>query len=270
MPQILKTDETLIIETPERVSLEFALASVGNRFLAVVIDHMIQLLSGIIVFWVGRVKGILSGVGFSSSSDENYKWVATILIVSIFLIVTGYFIFFEWFWDGQTPGKKLMKLRVIREDGRPITLWESMARNLLRIFDAIPGVVYSVGLIAIFASTKDQRVGDMFAGTVVVKERMDKVLAFSTSFSDASNDDAFRRAQKKVDFKANAGLITESEMEVVEMFLRRRWMLRQKQRMRLAQRIALPIMYKLRPKYDPESFSHEGFLEELLHRFHRS
>lgn len=270
MPQILKTDETLIIETPERVSLEFTLASVGNRFLAVVIDHMIQLLSGIIVFWMVRVTDILSGVSFSSSSDENYKWIMVILIVSIFLIFTGYFIFFEWFWNGQTPGKKLMKLRVIREDGRPITLWESMARNLLRIFDAIPGMFYSVGLIAIFASTKDQRVGDMFAGTVVVRERADEVTTFSTTFFDTSNDDAFRRVQKRVDFKANADPITESEMEVVEMFLRRRWILGQKQRIWLAWRIALPIMYKLRPKYDSEGFSYEGFLEELLHRFHRS
>ena len=270
MSQMFKTDETLIIETPERVSLEFALASVGNRFLAVVIDHMIQLLSGIIVFWIVRVTYIPSGVSFSFSSDENYKWVVAIFIVSIFLIVTGYFIFFEWVWNGQTPGKKLMKLRVIREDGRPITLWESMARNLLRTFDAVPGVVYSVGLIAIFASAKDQRVGDTFAGTVVVKERIDEVLTFSTDFSDASNDDAFRRVQKKVDFKANTGPITESEMEVVEMFLRRRWILGQKQRMWLAWRIALPIMYKLKPKYDSGSFSYEGFLEELLHRFHRS
>ncbi|MFN2456518.1 MAG: RDD family protein, partial [Pyrinomonadaceae bacterium] len=99
------------------------------------------------------------------------KWTIAVLIIAVFLIFAGYFIFFEWLWNGQTPGKRLLKLRVIREDGRPITLWEALARILLRIFDAVPGFVipvYSIGLISIFSSRRDQRIGDMFAGTVVV------------------------------------------------------------------------------------------------------
>ena len=268
---IVETEEILIIETPERVPLAFALASIGNRFLAAAIDHFIQYVSIILV--VLAFLGI-TGIGssdFDMIFQEMSKWTAAILIVVIFLLFTGYFVFFEWLWNGQTPGKRLLKLRVIREDGRPITLWEAVARNLLRIFDAVPGLVlpiYSVGLITIFLSSRDQRVGDMFGGTVVIRERTDEAPTFQETFSNPVSDAAFRRVQKKTDFQANVNLLTEGEIEVVESFLRRRWDLTERQRIWMAWRVALPIMYKLKPNYDLETFTYEGFLEELLHRFH--
>jgi len=273
MSQIIEMEETLIIETPERVPLAFALASIGNRFLAVAIDHTLQYLSAIIV-WVILINftNVMGNGSLISVMDEMPKWTIAILIVALFLIFTGYFIFFEWLWNGQTPGKRLLKLRVIREDGRPITLWEAMARNLLRLFDTFPGFVfpiYSVGLIAIFANTRDQRVGDMFAGTVVIRERIDEAPTFSETFSDTIGDSAFKRVHAKISFSAKTDSMTESEMEVVESFLRRRWDLSEKQRLWMAWRVALPIMYKLKPKYDSKNFSYEGFLEELLDRFHR-
>src|SRR5438045_2929261 len=113
------------------------------------------------------------------------------MIISLFLIFAGYFILFEWLWNGQTPGKRWLKLRVIRDDGRPLTLWKAIARNLLRIADAAPRFVlpvYSVGLIVIFLSGRDQRLGDMFAGTVVVRERADEAPSFSETFSDPTRD----------------------------------------------------------------------------------
>ncbi len=272
---IIETEETLIIETPERVPLAFALASIGNRFLAVAIDHFIQYAAIILV-----VLGFLSimGIGlFDGDSSvagvlqEMSKWTIAILIIIIFLLFTGYFIFFEWLWNGQTPGKKLLKLRVIREDGRPVTLWEAMARNLLRIFDAVPGLVvpiYSIGLIIIFLSSRDQRIGDIFAGTVVIRERGTEAPTFAETFSNPVSDAAFRRVQKKTEFQADVNKLTEREIEVVESFLRRRWDLTERQRLWMAWRIALPIMYKLKPNYDMQTFSYEGFLEEILHRFH--
>ena len=138
-------------------------------------------------------------------------------------------------------------------------------------FDAIPGFVlpvYSIGLISIFASRRDQRVGDMFAGTVVVRERSDEAPTFAETFSASVSDLAFHRVQKKTDFQANVSAITESEIEVVESFLRRRWDLSDRQRLWMAWRVALPIMYKLKPNYDLQNFTYEGFLEELVHRFH--
>jgi uncharacterized RDD family membrane protein YckC len=270
----IETEETLIIETPERVPLAFALASIGNRFLAVLIDHFIQYMAILIVAW--------SFISWSGVADMNSierdallaqmsKWTIALMIIILFLIFAGYFIFFEWLWNGQTPGKRLMKLRVIREDGRPITLWEAIARNLLRIFDAIPGFfipIYSIGLVSIFLSNRDQRIGDMFSGTVVIRERTDEAPTFAETFSNQVSDGAFRRVQKRTDFQADVNLLTENEIEVVESFLRRRWDLTERQRLWMAWRVALPIMYKIKPDYDLQTFSYEGFLEEILHRFH--
>lgn len=274
MAHIIETEETLIIETPERVPLAFALASIGNRFLAVLIDHFIQYMAILIVAWAFVSW---SGIGDMNSIERDEllaqmsKWTIALMIIAVFLIFSGYFIFFEWLWNGQTPGKRLFKLRVIREDGRPITLWEAVARNLLRIFDAIPGVafpVYSLGLISIFLSSRDQRFGDMFAGTVVIRERMDEAPTFEETFSNQISDAAFRRVQKRTDFEANVSLVTPDEIEVVESFLRRRWDLTERQRLWMAWRVALPLMYKIKPNYDLNTFTYEGFLEELLHRFH--
>lgn len=272
---IIETEESLIIETPERVPLEFALASIGNRFLAVAIDHFIQYLSIILIAWF-----FLSIAGYNSNDiadapdklfSEAPKWTIALMIIILFLVFAGYFIVFEWLWNGQTPGKRLMKLRVIREDGRPLTLWEAIARNLLRICDAVPGFilpVYSIGLIVIFLSNRDQRVGDIFAGTVVVREREGEAPTFAETFSTRITDVAFTRVQKQTETSTNVALLTEREVEVVESFLRRRWDLTDRQRLWMAWRIALPLMYKLKPTFEIENFTYEGFLEEILHRFH--
>ncbi|MBK7394178.1 MAG: RDD family protein [Chloracidobacterium sp.] len=272
---IIETEESLIIETPERVPLEFALASIGNRFLAVAIDHFIQYLSIILIAWF-----FLSIAGYNSNDiadapdklfSEAPKWTIALMIIILFLVFAGYFIVFEWLWNGQTPGKRLMKLRVIREDGRPLTLWEAIARNLLRICDAVPGFilpVYSIGLIVIFLSNRDQRVGDIFAGTVVVREREGEAPTFAETFSTRITDVAFTRVQKQTETSANVALLNEREVEVVESFLRRRWDLTDRQRLWMAWRIALPLMYKLKPTFEMENFTYEGFLEEILHRFH--
>ena len=272
---IIETEESLIIETPERVPLEFALASIGNRFLAVAIDHFIQYLSIILIAWF-----FLSIAGYNSNDiseapdklfSEAPKWTIALMIIILFLVFAGYFIVFEWLWNGQTPGKRLMKLRVIREDGRPLTLWEAIARNLLRICDAVPGFilpVYSIGLIVIFLSNRDQRVGDIFAGTVVVREREGEAPTFAETFSTRITDVAFTRVQKQTETSANVALLNEREVEVVESFLRRRWDLTDRQRLWMAWRIALPLMYKLKPTFEIDNFTYEGFLEEILHRFH--
>jgi uncharacterized RDD family membrane protein YckC len=276
MSQIIETEETLVIETPERVPLAFALASIGNRFLAVAIDHFIQYLSIIIISWAFiSLTGIGGGITDVGRTDqvleEMPKWTLAIMIIVLFAVFAGYFVFFEFFWNGQTPGKRLLKLRVIRDDGRPITLWEALTRNLLRIFDAVPGFIfplYSVGLIAIFLSNRDQRVGDIFAGTVVIRERTDEAPTFAETFSTTLTDSALIRTQPPTQFVADLRALREEEIEVVESFLRRRFDLNEKQRIWMAWRVALPIMYKLKPRYDPQTFSYEGFLEELLARYY--
>lgn len=272
--QIIETEETLIIQTPERVSLAFPLASIGNRFLAVAIDHAIQYVSIIVV---AVVFLIASGVSVFDDDptragvfDSMSNWTIALMIVGLFLLFAGYFVFFEWLWSGQTPGKRLLKLRVIREDGRPITIWEAIARNLLRIFDAIPGFVipiYSIGLISIFLNRRDQRVGDLFAGTVVIRERTDEAPTFAETFSNPVADAALRRVQKQVSFNGDVLKLSDRDIEVVESLLRRRWDLTDRQRQWMAWRVALPIMYRLKPDYDAANFTYEGFLEELIHKY---
>jgi hypothetical protein len=196
------------------------------------------------------------------------KWVLAVLILVVFLVWTGYFVVFEWMWNGQTPGKRWLRLRVIREDGRPITFWEASVRNVLRIFDIMPFPFYSIGLICVFISSRDQRVGDMVAGSVVVREREAEAPTFDQVFAAPVSDTALRRSFRPVQFNANLQSVTAREIEVVEAFLRRRWDLPNHPREWMAWRVAMPLLLKLQPQYDLSNFSYEGFLEELLHRYH--
>jgi uncharacterized RDD family membrane protein YckC len=262
----MATEEILVIETPERVPLQFALASIGNRFLACAVDHTLQ---AVILTVIVIAFSLISD--FASLGDqfaEAPKWIKAVLIILVFLILSGYFVFFEWLWSGQTPGKRWLKLRVIREDGRPITFWEAAVRNILRnFFDIMPLPFYSIGLVCVFISERDQRVGDMAAGTVVVREREAEAPTFDQVFASPVSDTALRRSFKPAQFTADLSPLTEAEIEVVETFLRRRWDLRDATREWMAWRVAMPLMYKLRPAYDLASFTYEGFLEELLHRY---
>lgn len=259
------TEEVLIIETPERVPLHFALASIGNRFLACAIDHTLQVLTLALILVAAAILANFSSL--ENTIQSAPKWVYAVMIILLFLIFAGYFAFFEWLWSGQTPGKRWMKLRVIREDGRPITFWEASIRNLIRTLDMMPAPFYSIGLIAVFVNGRDQRVGDMVAGTVVVREREAEAPPFAEVFASPVSDPALRRSFKPVTFTANLNSLTESEIQVVETFLRRRWDLSEVPRQWMAWRVALPILYKIRPTYDLASFTYEGFLEELLHRY---
>ena len=265
MSATLATEDILVIETPERVPLHFALASIGNRFIACAIDHTIQVLAiGLIVL---TAVILMSFPMIQVVISNAPKWVLAIMIIMLFVIFAGYFAFFEWAWSGQTPGKRWLKLRVLREDGRPITFWEAAVRNLLRTADMMPAPFYSIGLIAVFSTTRDQRIGDMVAGTVVVREREAEAPEFSRVFATPVSDPALRRSFKPVDFTASLATLTEAEIQVVETFLRRRWDLGDVPRQWMAWRVSLPILYKLRPTYDLASFTYEGFLEELLHRY---
>ncbi|HEY4422631.1 MAG TPA: RDD family protein [Pyrinomonadaceae bacterium] len=255
----------MIIETPERVPLHFALASIGNRFLACAIDHTIQVLAlGLIVIASVTLMNFSFIEQMISSAP---KWVLAVMLILLFLVFAGYFTFFEWIWSGQTPGKRWLKLRVIREDGRPITFWEASVRNLLRALDMFPVGSYSIGLIAVFASMRDQRIGDMVGGTVVVRERETEAPEFAKVFATPVSDPAMRRSFKPVNFTASLNSLTDAEIQVVETFLRRRWDLSEMPRQWMAWRVSLPILYKLRPTYDLATFTYEGFLEELLHRY---
>jgi uncharacterized RDD family membrane protein YckC len=263
-------DETLVIETPEHVELQFALATIGNRFLACAVDHVIQVISLVIIYVVARYlsPGLRAAeIAVLGVEREVSLWVVAGTMIAGFLIFFGYFIFFETVWSGQTPGKRWLKLRVIQEDGRPINFFAALARNLIRFADMIVPPFYSVGIVSVFASARSKRLGDYVANTVVVKERAAEAPKFDEVFESEEIDTAMRRIAPHVDFQGDVRAVTSSEILAVEGFLRRRYNIPENPRMWLAWRVAMPLLEKIRPYYDPTTFNYEGFLEELLARY---
>src|SRR3979490_2065353 len=159
MSAVIISDETLVIETPERVPLHFALASIGNRFIACAIDHTIQIVTLIVLFVFFAIIADYADLG--SRLTNAPKWVIALLVILVFLLMSGYFAIFEWLWRGQTPGKRWMKLRVIREDGRPISFFEAIVRNLLREFDIMPLPCWAGEKLVLQMTRRDQRGGDL-------------------------------------------------------------------------------------------------------------
>jgi uncharacterized RDD family membrane protein YckC len=172
--------ETHTIDTPEQVGLEYSVAGVGSRFVAALLDALIvsafffaELMALVMIGGANRATG---GLG-----DTAAKWFIAFVVFINFAIVWGYFALFEAYWHGQTPGKRAMKIRVIKDSGRQITLFESLARNLLRIVDYLPSL-YLVGVITMLCNKRNQRLGDLAAGTIVVHERLDEPsLLYQTS-----------------------------------------------------------------------------------------
>jgi len=169
-PRDLSPDQ-LTIDTPEQVSIRFPVAGVGSRFLAILADTALQVIAYgllILVFVLIATSAPKTAAGAFTHAGE--KWLVAGLILFHFAMYWGYFTLFETFWNGQTPGKKLCKIRVIQQSGRQITFFEAMTRNLLRIVDLFPGF-YLVGVITMLSNRQHQRLGDLAAGTLVIHER---------------------------------------------------------------------------------------------------
>lgn len=161
----------LSVDTPEQVTLRLPVAGLGSRFLAILTDTAIQIIAYallILVFVLLASSAPKTAGGALSHTGE--KWLIAGLILFHFLMYWGYFTLFETFWNGQTPGKRLCKIRVIQQSGRQLTFFEAMTRNLLRIIDILPGF-YLIGVIAMLCNRQHQRLGDLAAGTIVIHER---------------------------------------------------------------------------------------------------
>lgn len=157
----------LRLQTPESVELEFYLAGIGNRSWALFIDYVI-IFSIWFAFWIGF---IFIGMGFIDFLDRITgsfpirQWVWAIFLLVSFGFYTGYFAFFETLWQGQTPGKRLAQIRVIRDDGRPVGLQQTILRSLVKPFDYI----IFLGAFAITFTSSEKRLGDWVGGTVVIQ-----------------------------------------------------------------------------------------------------
>ncbi len=235
----MELEDLLTITTPEGVDVQLALAGVGSRFSAALVDLIIQglLVVGLTVLFSGL--GILGG------------WGAFAYFITLFVVVFGYDILFEVLSSGRTPGKRLNGLRVVRVGGFPVGFLASSIRNTLRLIDFLP-TVYLVGCVAILATERNQRLGDLAAGTLVVRERK------ATSQMPAPRPGDGRAVHPTWD----VGTITPAELQTVRQFLDRRWSIDAKARRQLAHTLA----ERLRPKVGgaPASLLGEDFLEEIV------
>ncbi len=166
-------DRTLRVPTPESIVFSYELAGLGSRFLAVSIDIAIQTLVTIGIFWGLVYAGTHPGgpaLREASRPTKIEESLAIALVVAIiFVIYFGYFIVFEAFWNGQTPGKKLMGLRVVRDGGYPADFASIAIRNVIRVGEAVAGL-YAISAVAALMSPENKRLGDMAAGTLVVRD----------------------------------------------------------------------------------------------------
>ncbi|MEJ7810560.1 MAG: stage II sporulation protein M [Gemmatimonadaceae bacterium] len=158
------------VETPEQVVFSYTLAGVGSRAAAAALDYLI--LSGVLAaLYLLLAIGGGALVARRLVSEEAGGWLYAVLSLALFAIQWGYFVFFEAFADGQTPGKRQLGLRVVQDGGYSVSLAASAVRNLIRILDMQPAVFYGVGIVSAGISRSGKRLGDLVAGTVVVRER---------------------------------------------------------------------------------------------------
>lgn len=164
--ELVMSMEQVNVKTPEHVSLQYKLAGLGSRSSAQIIDFLI-----VTVIYVGLFLILyLAEDVFFNSFFAFSSYVTAIVIMLIFFIFWGYFFLFELFMGGKTPGKKLLGIRVIQENGQSATALALLIRNLIRIIDFLP-VYYFIGILMIFLHSKHKRLGDIVGGTLVVHER---------------------------------------------------------------------------------------------------
>lgn len=157
--------DALQVATPERVSVELPIAGLGSRAMAYLIDVLLLGAVALVVYFaislfVAEFANVVLGLGRST------------LAIGIAVLGTGlwlYWTLFEVAWNGQSPGKRLVRIRVVKSDGSPTTFFASAVRNLIRFVDFLP-TCYPVGVITMLIDKKHRRLGDLLAGTVLVRD----------------------------------------------------------------------------------------------------
>jgi len=224
----------LEVETPEHVVIDYEIAGLGSRGLSTIIDTTIVLVLMAATLYV-MVK-------FRQATDISLAWLLPLVQ---FALLWGYFAFFEGFRDGQTPGKKWMGIRVIRDTGHPLTLREAAARNLLRIVDFMPPP-YLLGILFVAFHPRGKRIGDLVAGTVVVRDRPAEAPAPT--------------AEEELPAVAGAPQLTDEEYRVLREFVGRAPQLPGEARTRLATQLAA----RLADRYPTRPANHVAFLTQAF------
>ena len=216
--------QTVDVETPELVVFSYTIAGVGSRALAALIDSLICI-AAIVLIMIGlAISSTRRAVGATPGVFD--AWAAAIFVLAIFCVIWGYYVLFEGLADGQTPGKRLLRLRVVRDGGYSVTFGASAVRNLVRLVDIQPIPSYAVGIVTIMFSKSGKRLGDIVAGTIVVREALVREIAPTAPPVGAGAASSFDTA------------LTEDEFTVLERFMERRDSLDTERRSALAAQIA--------------------------------
>ena len=231
-------EDRLAIATPEGVEVELTLAGIGSRFMAAGIDFTIQLAVIISLALITHPAGDAGVAIFTSAA---------------FAMIFFYDVLFEVLGRGRTPGKRLNGVRVVRTGGRPITLARSSVRNILRLIDILPGF-YAIGMTAIFITPQNQRIGDLAAGSYVVRYRHgDRQRVGESGLMDVDPGPGATW---------DVTAVSQDDVAAVRAFLERRFDLRTENRAAIARELAS----RLRPRVGgaPPDMGDETFLELLV------
>lgn len=249
------SEDILHIHTPENVAFGYEVAGIGSRFLAAIVDTLLILaLEAFISIAAILGSRYLNAAGLDESLN---MWVIAIVGLILFFVFWGYYILFEMLWNGQTPGKRLAGLRVIRANGAPISLAESTIRNLVRLIDFIPSL-YGVGVVVMFIDRQSRRLGDLAAGTLVVRDHSSITLESLAASPLKSTFHAPGASEYPVH------LLTANDVQLAEEFLRRRGELFNRQE--LAPRIARTLAEHMRlPSEEIDSaYKAEIMIERII------
>lgn len=264
--------DQLSIDTPELVSLEYPVAGIGSRAIACLIDYAIQMVAGGLILTLLALIATMvpsspaASGGSGSKSSPSDAWATAIAFLIIFVFQWGYFTLFEAFWNGRTPGKRLLRLRVMQQNGRSIGFLDALTRNLLRVVDGIPGF-YLVGLIAVFSTRRSQRLGDLVAGTIIVHEQKVETPLWegngarhlTAGLAPAAPAPVVRSSGIPAD---KVGRLTEADLELLESFSARKLDLPLETSAALAGRLAQQMAAKMQTTVPPD-VSAETFLDLL-------
>lgn len=245
-------DRNLDVRTPESIALTYQLAGLGSRFLAVTVDMLLQgavataLLFG---FVLAATRIALHARPLTPAAEKMGEAVGIALLIAIvFAIFFGYFIVFEALWNGQTPGKKALGIRVVRDGGFAIDFGASLVRNLIRVGELIVGS-YALSAVAMLLSPENKRLGDIAAGTIVVRDAR-------LCLPDVAGDAGISREP----VYSATRYLSGDERSIVKRFLERRDALAPERRRELAAQLAERVRSRL-----PEELRRLGD-EPLLER----
>ena len=244
-------DDRYTIDTPENIEFAYEIAGIGSRFLAAIVDTLlIGIAEVVIVLLISLI--LASTERFADTAGSLLLAAGTLLA---FIVLWGYYIAFELLWNGQSPGKRLIGLRVVREGGLPVTFVGSAIRNLIRIADFLPAF-YGIGVVVMFIDRRARRLGDLAGGTLVVKERRGITLDSLTAPGAAPLPGPHDPGTPAI---PNIDLVSDQEYTLVQEFLRRRSELGREPRARLGTQLAAGLQARLSlPAIgDPEQFLQE-------------